>query len=149
MRCHMGSLNPPGKGLKLSVSRSTVSAGDTIKVLVTISGFPKSWNPGLSLSLDKYSLYGSYMPSEYDWEVIDNSNKNQFNFFKIKYNNDSIFYWIIKAPSQPGLYRIASSAYFADFTTNPSTQGTKRGDNSLVITVNKRNENTKPVLINA
>ena len=137
MRCHMGTLNPPGLVMKLKSDKSAIKGGDTITFTTTLSGFSKNWRPGIALMTDRYSEYASHTPQEYGWEIVNNSNDNQFNFFKIQNNDDSVFYWKLVAPQYPGTYRFAVSGFFSDLTTGKQVQGTKRGDNSLVITVTK------------
>ncbi|MGA2298703.1 MAG: hypothetical protein ABSG15_14240, partial [FCB group bacterium] len=148
MRCHMGNLNPKGVGLRLSTNRTTINAGDTLTIFAKISNFSKSWNPGLSLNIDAYSQFAAHTPQEYGWEVVINSNYDNFCFFKISNKSDSVFFWTLRAPSLPGIYTLAASGYFSDLSTGKPVQGTKRGDNSLVITVNKASDSIAPKIEN-
>ena len=144
MRCHMGKLYSPGIGpptMSLSASKTTVRCGDTITLTVKITNFSPAWNPGIGIFVDINSLYAAHIPQEIGWEVLSNSNGNQFSYIRPQ-TKDSTFIWQVKAPQLPGSYRIATSGYFADYSSGKTVKSTKRGDNSLLIQVNPVKDNT-------
>jgi hypothetical protein len=144
MRCHMvGPFNPAGTTLSLSSSKSTVNPGEQLTITVTRGNFNAAWNPGVVLHFANGDKYAQRIPQDYGWEVVSNPGGQPYNFYRVTNSATTQLVWTMKAPRKPGACLIATSAYLND----GGMPGTKRGDNTITINVNKIVETQKPVLL--
>lgn len=147
MRCHMAKLNPAGVNLTLASSKATIAPGEQVNVSVTRSGFGATWKPGFIIAASLPGQYGS--PVTFGWSVVASPAGNNFCYVNAINFPASTLTWVLAAPKRPGAYTIAASAFFNDGTATDALPGTKRGNNTLTITVGRAAETTKPQLLSS